>query len=119
MKTIIQLLIAALILNACVRAGAAAWRFYEFKDEVEQEARFGSNQSTSALRQQILKIAAEHEIEMEPADVTVTRGIAETTVSAAYLDYIELVPRFYTREHLFEFEVSVHPVRPLTVDDIR
>jgi hypothetical protein len=119
LKTIIQLLIAALIVNACVRGGAAALRYYTFKDAVEQEARFGGKSSTSALQQRILEIAAEHEIEVDPLDVVITRDGQETSVAAAYLEAIELVPRLYVRQQLFEFEVSVHPTRPLTVDDIR
>jgi hypothetical protein len=39
------------------------------------------------------------------------------TVSAAYVDSIELVPRLYTREQLMDFDLSVRVVRPLTDDD--
>ena len=119
MKTIIKLLIAALILNAGVRAGAAALRYYTFKDAVQQEARFGGKSSTSALLERILAIAAEYEIELDPADVVITPDGQATTVAAAYLEDIELVPRFYVKKQLFEFEVSVQPTSPLTVDDIR
>jgi hypothetical protein len=119
LKTIIQLLIAALLVNACVRGGAAAWRYYTFKDAVEQEARFGGKTTASELQQRIVDLAADYEITLDPADVEVTRDGQTTSVTAAYIEPIELVPRLYVRQHIFEFAVSVRPTRPLTADDIR
>ena len=119
MKTILYLLLTALIVHGCYRAGTAAWRYYEFKDAVEQEARFGGNETVATLRARILKIAEEHGIALLPADLDVHKEGNETTVAALYGEQIELVPRLYTREHLFEFELNVHPVRPLTLDDVK
>ena len=119
MKTLLQFLIAALVLNACVQAGRSAWRFHEFKDVVEQEARFRGNEPVATLHQHILRYAEQEGIEVFPADVVIERNPGGTKISVAYLDEIELVPRLYTREHLFEFEVSVNPVRPLTPTEYR
>ena len=119
MKTIIQLLIVALVVHASARGGMASWKYIKFKDAVEQEARFAGDETASVLKARILDLAAVHDVELDPADVEVHKDGTFTTVSAAYIEYIELVPRFYTREQLFEFEVSVHPVRPLTADDLR
>ena len=119
MKTLIQLLVVALVVYACVQGGASAWKHVEFKDAVAQEARLGGAETIQKLQQRILEIAAEHEVELDPADLQVERVGTTTHVSASYYDYIELVPRVYTREHLFEFEMSVTPVRPLTAEDFR
>jgi hypothetical protein len=119
LKTLIQLLIVGLVLHACFRGAQASWRYYSFRDAVEQEARFGANTSTGELQRRILDIAAEHDIDLVAEDVEVTRQGLNTSVAAAYYDSIELVPRFYTREQLFEFELNVHPVRPLTADDFK
>ena len=116
MKLILQLLIVALLLNACYRAASAAWRYYEFKDAVEQVTRFGGAENVPALTERILELAEAHEVPLEPVDLSVGRDGTLTTVSAAYFDYVELVPRLYTREHLFEVDIRVTPVRPLTVD---
>jgi hypothetical protein len=114
LKTLIQFLVAALVLNACVHAGTSAWRYYEFKDAVEQEARFRGNEPIPKLKEHVLQLAAQEGIEVFPADVVIERQGVQTTISVAYLDTVELVPRFYVREHLFEFEVSVSPRHPLT-----
>ena len=118
MKTIVKLLIVALFVNAAVHAGRAAWRYAEFKEAVTQEARLRGGELPK-LKQRILELAEEHEVDLAASDVDVARDGTATTVSAAYLDYIELLPSLYTREHLFEFEVSVTPVRPVTAEDLK
>lgn len=118
MKTIIQLLIAAIIVNGAARAGAAAWRFYQFRDSVLQEARFLRGTGND-LHQRILEIAEAQGIPIAYEDVAVDRQGDLVTVSAAYIDTIPLVPKVYTREQLVEFEVSARIVRPLTADDLQ
>ena len=113
MKTIITLAVTVLVLNACFRAGTATWRYYEFKDLVQQEARFRTEGPVARLQEHVLKLAEREGLVVYPADVEVQRDGTETTISVAYLDQIEIVPRLYTREHLFEFEVRVNSLRPL------
>ena len=50
MKTIIKLVIAALVIHATWRAGTVYLRYYEFKDEVTQIAQFGVNETDNELR---------------------------------------------------------------------
>lgn len=119
MKTIIQLLIVALVVNACVQGGAAAWKHFKFKDAVEQEARFSEARTVPALQQRILEIAEEHDIMLEPDNVEVRRDGSRTTIWASYLENIEFVPRLVIRDHVFEFELTVSPMRPLSADDLK
>ncbi len=116
MKIIIRLLVFALLLNVGVHVGAAFWRYYAFKDDVEQAVRYGGADTAPILHQRILQLAAEHGIEIYPADVVVHKERAQTTVSALYGEEIELLPRMYKREHLFEFEVTVEPSDPTRPD---
>lgn len=116
MKTIIQLLIAALVLHGCVRMGEAVWRNFQFKDAVEQEARFAGAAPTAALHQRIMELAGEHGIALDPANVVVERRGQETVVATSYTESIPLAFGFYTREHLFEFEVRA---RALNIDKVR
>lgn len=116
MKTIIQLLIAALVLHGCVRMGGAVWRNLQFKDAVEQETRFASAATAAALHQRIMELAAEHGIVLDPADVVVERRSQETYVATSYVETIPLAFGFYPREQLFEFQVRS---RILTLDKVR
>ena len=119
MKTILQLLIAALIANAAARAGLATWRYYQFKDAAANEARFAGKETLATIHQRILRVAEKQGIAILPADLEIVKDGTETTISALYGEEIELVPRLFKREFLFEFEVSVQPVRPLTAEDLK
>jgi hypothetical protein len=116
LRTIIQLLLAALVVHGCVRMGGAVWRNYQFKDAIEQEARFAGAAATADLHARILELAEEYDVVLEAEDVVVERQGQNTSVSVAYVESIPLIPRLYTREHLFEFQSRV---RVLTVEKIR
>jgi hypothetical protein len=116
LKTIVQLLIAALVIVACARGGEAAWRYYELQDAVEQELRFGNAKTTSQLLQRVIELAAEKDVELTKEDVTVDVRDNATRVAVSYIEPIALVPGLYTRNQQFDFEVNVHLVRPLTID---
>ena len=113
MKTLIQLLITGLVINAAVQAGRVAWKYYEFKDAVQQEAQFGGSKTTAQLHARILELAAEHDVVMADEDVTVERRNDGTSVKASYVDTIPFVPRLYTREQALTIDVSVRQLLPL------
>jgi isopentenyl phosphate kinase len=116
LKTIIQLLIAALVVHGCVRFGSASWRNYQFKDAVEQEVRFTPQATAAELQMRVAQLAADYEIVLEPDNVTVERRGQETFVRASYSELIPLVPGFYTREQPFTLDVRV---RVLAFEKIR
>jgi sulfur relay (sulfurtransferase) complex TusBCD TusD component (DsrE family) len=116
LKTLIELLIAALVLHGCVTMGGAVWRNFTFKDAVEQETRFAGTAPTEALHQRIMELAEAHEVPLEPVNVVVERRGVETVVATKYTETVPLAFGFYPREHLFEFEVRA---RVLTVDKVR
>jgi hypothetical protein len=53
LKTVIKLLIVALVLNACVRGAIASWEHYRLRDAIEQEAKYSSLKTVPALRQHL------------------------------------------------------------------
>jgi len=111
LKIIIQLLIAALVLNACVRGAESAWRYYSFKDAIGQEVLFSAAETLPRIRQRVVEIATDHGINMDLADVDVTRERDQTTVKFAYTEGIPLVPMAYTRNQRYEDSVSVRSLR--------
>jgi hypothetical protein len=117
LKIIIQIVVAIVIVVACAKGGEAAWRFYEFKDAVEQEARFFNAKTTSQLHKRVMELADEHEVGLEYEDIVVAPRQGQTHISVSYNEAIALVPGFYTRNHQFEFDVSVRVPRPLIVDE--
>lgn len=117
MKTIIQLLIVALIINACFQAGRAYYGYYDFKDAIELEVRRGHQSTTSQLHQKLLEMAQERGLKLEYEDISVTRKGDDTAVDFRYDDEIPFVPRFYTRPWVFEGEVIARRMTPLTYDE--
>jgi hypothetical protein len=113
MKTILALLFAALVVNACVRMGDSVWRNYQLEDAVNQEARYGTSKTASMLRRKIIDLAAEQSVPLTDADVVVEKRGSETYVSLAYAEDVELIPSTYTREQTYEITMTVQPVRPL------
>jgi hypothetical protein len=117
LKTLLQLAIAAVVIVACARGGEAAWRYYQLRDAVEQEVRFGDAKSTSELRQRVLALAAQHDVPLEQENVAIQAQTGRTNVTITYVESIELVPALYTRDHTFEVAVSIPVLRPLVVNE--
>jgi hypothetical protein len=117
LKAILTIVVAAVIVVACAQAGEATWRYYEFKDAVEQEARFSNFKTTSQLHKRVMELADEHNVTLEYENVAVVPRSGLTVISVNYVESIKLVPSVYTRDQPFDFEVSVRVPRPLIVDE--
>ena len=116
MKAILSLVVAALVLNACVRMGDSAWRNYQLSDAVEQAARYGNIKTTSLLRKRVIELAREHDVELTNDDVTVEKRGQQTYVSVSYSETIPLVPRLYTHQQDYDITFSVEATQPIVED---
>jgi hypothetical protein len=103
MKTIIKLVITALVLHATWKAGTVYLRYYEFKDEVTQIAQFGTQQSDSQMRDAVLDAAKRREIPLEPDAVSVRRPNHRIIIDATYREQVELAPRYF-----YPWDAKVH-----------
>jgi hypothetical protein len=106
MKTILKLLIAALIVNAAVRAGAAWWSFYQFEDETQETIRFAAGTETAdTLVLRILARAQERELPIKADGVDVQREGPRIVASAHYVQPVEFIPRYkYPIKMAFQVE---------------
>ena len=89
MNAVLKLLIVAAILNAAARAGYAAVRYYELKDETEQLIRFGTTQTSSQLHEKIVAKAKELNLPVEAEGADVHRDGVRTIARVAYTQPIE------------------------------
>jgi hypothetical protein len=99
MKTIIKLLIAALVLHATFRAGVVYLRYYEFKEDVTQVAQFGTNQTDNYLRDAVIDAAKRRDIALDPQSITVQRQNYHIIIGATYTEQVELAPRYFYPWH--------------------
>jgi len=94
MRTLIRLLIAALIVHAVVRGGQAAWTYFHFKDEAQQIIRRSGDSSETELHDRILAKAAELHVPIAPDDIEVRKDERRSEAWAAYTQPVEFIPRY-------------------------
>jgi hypothetical protein len=107
MKTILKLLIAAVIINAAVRGSLAAMHYYQFKEAAQQAVLFGASATTEDIQHQILQVGRDLELPLSPDSVLVQRMGGRTWADAAYRQEVE----FFTNQTYpvdFSFSVEAH-----------
>jgi hypothetical protein len=104
MKTIIKLVVAALVVHATWRASTVYMRYYEFKDQVHEAAQFSDRKPESELRARVMTLAERHQIPLAAEALNVRREENHMLVDATYTERIELLPRYF---YPWEFKVHV------------
>ena len=104
MKAIIRLVIFALIIHGTWRTGMVYWRYYQFRDGVQQTAQFSSGRSDADIHQQVIEIGNAYEIPLNPERVNVRRVKNHTLIDASYDSRIEILPRYF---YPWRFDVKV------------
>ena len=95
MKTVIKLIIAAVLANAAYRGGSVFLKYYQFKDETEQMILFGQAEQVGDLTKQILGEAAKRDVPLDADDVMVTREGTRTLAEVSYTENVEIFPRYF------------------------
>lgn len=117
MKTIIQLLIVALLLNAAFQAASSYYRYYDYKAKLGEEAHHGRVATTTQLHQRAIDLGAEYGLEILWEDVQVRLEADQTVVDFAYVEPVAFIPKYYVRPWAYDGTVSAIRPRPLIHDD--
>jgi hypothetical protein len=104
MKALFKIIVAALVVHACFRAGTVYWRHYQFEDGVERTAQFGGKNAPNEVHDRVMEIAREFQIPLEPRNVKVRRQQNHMLIDAVYMERIELLPRYF---YPWQFTVNV------------
>ena len=104
MRSIITLVIVVAVLNATGRAGAAAWKYYQFKDATHEIALYGAMTPTAELHRQVMERAIRMDIPINADDISVRRDGRRTMIDASYVQTLELIPRY---EQTFPLKFAV------------
>jgi hypothetical protein len=94
MRTLMKLLVVALVANLVWHLFGAYYPNYKFQDAVEYTAQNGANLTTEVLRDRVVELASQFEVPLTAEQVTVARQNTHTTVDLSYKRQIELVPGF-------------------------
>jgi hypothetical protein len=111
MKTIIKLLVAAVFLNALAQGAWASWRYYQFKDAMEEALLFSEFTSLERVHERLVELAREHDVPIESDAISVKRQGLITQVDAAYTEQVRLVPRLYEPVWTWDASVAIRAVR--------
>jgi hypothetical protein len=104
MKTLLKLIMVALVLHATWRAGTAYFRYYQFNDGVQQTAHFSGARSENELHNRVMELATQFQVPLHAERVSVRRRENHILVDATYDERIELLPRYF---HPWRFNVNV------------
>jgi len=104
MKTVIKLLVAAVVIHGAFRIGAAYWTLFQYEDALQQIAQFAGNRQPPEVRDQAAKKAAEMGVPITADGLMVRRSDREIFIEAAYTDQVQIFPTYY---YPWEFKTSV------------
>jgi len=91
-RTAIKLALVAAVANATWHVFTAYSANYKFSDGVEYAAESRGEKSDDELRQQVIDMAAQAELPIDPDQVSVTHAETHTVVETSYTRVVELFP---------------------------
>ena len=112
MKTILKLIVVAILANALWRVGTAYAAFYKFKDSVTEAASQGES-TEEELRQKIVELASTYDLPLTADDVTVTRDVHHTAIRGSYKQRVAMFPGF-DYQWPFNIDLDAYPIAPPT-----
>jgi hypothetical protein len=106
-KTVLKLLVVAVIINGAYQVGMDEYRFSQLKDSVHSMLVLGTHTELEQLKEMILQKAADLKVKVSPEKVTLAREGVRTSVSVAYSSEPEPFPGYkYPRDHSFTDEIA-------------
>jgi hypothetical protein len=111
MKSLIKLLIAALIANATWRIGSEYLSYYKFKDSVREFTQHRASKNESQIRGRIMELATQYDVPLDDDSLTITHVNNHTIVDGSYVKPIDVVPTF-RYNWPFKFHIDTYVVDP-------
>jgi hypothetical protein len=107
MGRLIRLVVFAAIAWAAWHGGLAAWRQFQFNDDVEKIAQFGPDRDAGSVLAAVLEAGARYDLPITEKDVRIRQQDrpAELYIDVSYTSKIEILPRYY---YPWTFTTSAH-----------
>jgi len=93
-RRLISLALLALVANATWHVFLAYSAHYKFRDAVNYAAENRGDKTDDALHDQIVQLAADEDVPVQPDDIVVLHEGIATAVTVSYTRPIELVPSY-------------------------
>jgi hypothetical protein len=111
-KTILKLIVVALLANALWRVGTAYASFYKFKDSIF-DAAMQPGSTEEDLKQKIVELAATYDLPLKPDALTVDRDVHRTAVQASFTKPVAILPG-YDYPWPFTVDIDAYVIAPPT-----
>lgn len=117
MKTIVQLLIVALLMNAAFQAARSYYTFFDYRSSLTEEAQKPRVTSASQLHQRAIDLGTDYGLDIPWEAIRITTQGDRTIVNFSYVDPVAFVPKYYVRPWAYEGSISTMRQRPLDMDE--
>jgi hypothetical protein len=107
MKTILQIGFSLVLIVAAIQGGRAALKHYQFVDAIQEAMIFASSRTADQIADQVMELAGDYQIPLDPANVMVERAPYQIIIDAPYTDTVAVLPGVYSRTWDFETKVQV------------
>ena len=94
MRTLVRLIVIALLANATWHVFSVYLAHYRFKDSVENTAQFAASMSDGDLRRRVLDLASEFDVPLSPDNLKVERAGESIVIDASYVKALQLLPGY-------------------------
>jgi hypothetical protein len=101
MKTIIKIALALAIIVAAFNAGWATFTNYRFEDSVHDALLYNPRASETEIAEMVNKAAADYDLTVDPADITVKNVYPDVHVDFPYTRTVVLLPGIYSIDWKF------------------
>ena len=110
LRTIIRLLVLALVVHAGVRIIPVFWNYVQFRDAVREVAMFPGRLTDEELVERVVRLAERHDVPLTAPEIAVAREGQTVIFRMGYTKELEYVPtRFYP--WTFTIDVAEEPPR--------
>jgi hypothetical protein len=93
-RRLFGLAVFLLVVHAGVRGGMVWMRYQNFKDGVREAALFSGTKTDDVLREQVMQLAQQNEIPLDPDAMTIDRSGGSVTIKASYVAMVEWLPGY-------------------------
>jgi hypothetical protein len=104
LRNLVRLAVLLLIAHALYRFVPVYMHHYQFKDAVEEAARFSRDRSEVEVIDRVMQLAERYQIPLDREAIQVTRDKQTTYINLSYVEQIEWVPTYRRR---MPFNVTV------------
>jgi hypothetical protein len=107
MRTLLKLVVVALVANMVWHLFGAYYPNYKFQDAIEYAVQNGGDQSEETLRDKVVELASQFDVPVSADQVAVVRRNTHRVIDLSYKRPIELVPGF---SYAWPFSIHVDVV---------